>query len=303
MMYFKLSKSLKVEQVLVVSLSNIGDVVLTFPVLDVVHARFPSAEVHVVVGPKAAALLSRIPWIKVIVYNKKMSAAAKWNWFLALRSHRFDLVVDLRNSMLPLLLNAAVVTGPLLHVPKVHMQQKHLARLKSVVGETLQEVPRACFAPEGVFDTDRLVAGTRGYVVVAPGAADLRKRWGEDRFLQVIQHLRRRGRDVVLLGDKQDALVSSRLVAAVGDGVIDLCGKTGLDELMPVIDRAVLAITNDSGIMHLASYANKPTVALFGPTDPFFYGPWSSASVAIRRGTVMESIPVKDVLNEVDKFL
>jgi ADP-heptose:LPS heptosyltransferase len=73
--------------------------------------------------------------------------------------------------------------------------------------------------------------------------------------------------------------------------------------LADVVARAALAVTNDSGIMHLASYFDRPVIALFGRTDPFFYGPWSSRCVALRKGVVMEAIKVEDVIAEVDKFL
>ncbi len=289
-----------------VSLSNIGDVVLTFPVLDVLHTRFPLARISVIVGPKAAGLLAHIPWVDVVPYDKKMSWQAKGRWLLSIRQKHFDLMVDLRNSMLPFLLDATTVTCPSFSRSRVHMRQKHLERLRGILDDAscvIAERPCLFLTPQQGKAVDRLLHGLKDYAVVAPGAADQRKRWPEECFLKVVLHLRRRNKVVVLLGDQQDALAGSRIAARAGEGVMDLCGKTRLQELLPVISRASLAVTNDSGIMHLASYADKPVIALFGPTDPSFYGPWSTRSVALKRDADMASIPVEDVLSEVDRLL
>lgn len=305
-MFFKLSRSSKIKRILVVSLSNIGDVVLTLPVVDILRAAFPAAELDLIVGPKVKSLFDENPHVtRVVGYDKKMSWRGKLDWFLDLRCRRFDLVVDLRNSMLPFLLDAGTVTFSAFSPPKVHMKAKHLARLAVVFDDFKIPVERTAIAvsSQAYSSADRLVRGWTDYVVVAPGAADPRKRWDERGFLQVTRHLRSKGKNVVLVGDKNDGVVGARIAADFSDGVLDLCGQTTLIELAGVVARASLALTNDSGIMHLASYFDRSVIALFGRTDPFFYGPWSSRSVVIRKGVVMEAITISDVITEVDKFL
>jgi len=291
----------------VVSLSNIGDVVLTLPVVDILRAAFPDAELHLMVSPKAKSLFDENPYItRVVVYDKKMLWREKLAWFLELRRFRFDLVVDLRNSMLPFLLNAGTVTWPVGTPPKVHMKAKHLARLALVLYDDLKlsVVREAIFvSPRQRSCVDRLVGGWTDYVVVAPGAANPRKRWNEQGFLQVVRHLHAKGKRVVLVGDQNDKAVGARIAAVFPGGVLDLCGQTTLVELAEVVGRAAFAVTNDSGIMHLASYFDRPVIALFGRTDPFFYGPWSSRCVALRKGTAIDAIMPEDVIIEVNKFL
>ena len=77
---------------------------------------------------------------------------------------------------------------------------------------------------------------------------------------------------------------------------INLCGRTSLLQLAAVLAGADLALVNDSGIMHLASYLDRPVVALFGPTDPFYYGPWGSSCVVLRKGLSMAEIKTADVI-------
>ncbi len=288
------------------TLSNIGDVVLTFPVIDQLCAAFPDARIHCIVGPKAASLLEGNPCIaRVIPYDKKMPWQRQVSWIMALRGTRFGLVVDLRNSMMPFFMNAATITAPVLGADQEHRRDKHLARLVSLGMALRPDAPRkAVFFSPGMRErAAQLVNGADGYVLVAPGAADHRKRWREDGFLEVVRHILARGKKVVLVGDSHDAAEAGRIAALGGDGVTDVCGRTGLLELAAVIDRAELALTNDSGIMHVASYLDKPVVALFGPTDPSVYGPWSSRCSALRQGSSMEGILAADVIAEVDQWL
>ena len=305
-MFSKLSRSSKIERILVVSLSNIGDVVLTLPVVDILRAAFPAAELYLIVSPKARGLFAENPHItRVIAYDKQAPWHAKLAWFLGLRRLRFDLVVDLRNSMLPFLLNTRTLTRPVCSPAKVHMKQKHLARLALVFDGLDGPVGRSgiAFSAAQHSSVERLVRGWEGYVLVAPGAADPRKRWDAKGFIDVVGHLRWKGKKVVLVGDDKDRPVAACITAAFSEGVLDLCGSTSLIELAGVAARAALAVTNDSGTMHLASYFDRPVIALFGRTDPFFYGPWSTRSVALRKGADVALISPEDVIAEVDKFL
>ena len=306
MMFFKLSRSSKVDRILLVSLSNIGDVVMTFPVVDALGAFFPRARLDVVVGPKAAAFFSGNPHIaRTIPFDKHMSWRQALAWLAAMRRSRYDLVVDLRNSSLPFLLRARTVTRPAFSSAPMHMKDKHLTRLGFILEGLKPPYPRRALV---LSQDDRqavngYLGGCRDYVAVAPGAADERKRWGEGGFARLIEYFHGRGKAVVLVGDGQDAAIARRLMTTNPGGVLDLCGKTSLVALAGVLEGAALALTNDSGIMHLASYLDRPIVALFGPTDPFYYGPWSSAGAVVRRGASMARISPEDVIAAVERFL
>ena len=288
------------------SLSNIGDVVLTFPVFDALRAAFPEAVIDVVAGQKAAGFFDGNPRVgRVIVYDKGMSVARVLAWVGDLRRQHYDIVVDLRNTFLPFVLSADVVTPPCFSGARMHMKDKHFARLASLPGKISPASTRAAIVLSAVVrgSSARLTGGKEGFVLVAAGAADQRKRWHEQGFLQVIRHIRARGYDVVLVGDCNDREAAGRIVKAIPEGVIDLCGRTTLQELAGVVERAVLVITNDSGVMHLASYCDKPLIALFGPTDPSLYGPWSARCVALRKSPSVVDVDPADVIASVDELL
>ena len=79
----------------------------------------------------------------------------------------------------------------------------------------------------------------------------------------------------VIAGSKADKELSQKIVAlSEGETAIDLCGRTDLKELTALIEGARAVVTNDSGPMHIAAALDKPTIALFGPTDPVKTGPY-----------------------------
>jgi ADP-heptose:LPS heptosyltransferase len=73
-------------------------------------------------------------------------------------------------------------------------------------------------------------------------------------------------------------------VAAGCPTAVDLAGKTTLTESAALIARAAVCVTNDSGPMHLAAALGRPVVAVFGPTDPVWVGPYGSPDTVVRAG-------------------
>jgi heptosyltransferase-2 len=56
--------------------------------------------------------------------------------------------------------------------------------------------------------------------------------------------------------------------------LVSLAGKTDIEELIGVIAAADLVASGDSGPLHLASAAGRPTLSVYGPTDPRIHGPY-----------------------------
>src|SRR5450755_129143 len=113
MMWSKLSKKSKPKNILVVSQTNIGDVVLTCPVIDILRQDFPQAKMDVVVGPKAVSLFEDNPNITIKIFDKQAPLKQKSAWFFDLYQQHYDAVVDLRHTMLPFFLRPKYAT-PLL---------------------------------------------------------------------------------------------------------------------------------------------------------------------------------------------
>jgi ADP-heptose:LPS heptosyltransferase len=319
-----LSDKSGIHKILVISLSNIGDVILTFPVIDVLAHDFPCAGLSLVVGPKAEGFFKGNPSLdKVYIFDKKQPLRKTVSWVFELYRQRFDCVVDLRHTAIPFLIfpkyRTSLTAG---YKGDMHMKQKHLRRLRTVhtydcEPETsyalfISEEDRLCVS--GILDKE--LCGNQRYVVVAPGAADQNKKWPEKGLAEICgQMIRKYPVAVVLVGGENDAGAGERIAGVAPCPIVNLCGRTTLVQLAEVIRRSLLVIANDSAPMHLASYLNKPVLALFGPTDARKYGPWSANSRYIRkdqfcpacqnprgssRHTCMESITSQEILDSFD---
>jgi len=280
------------ERILLVSLSNIGDAVLTTPVLEGLHRRWPSAHITVLVGPRAVSLFERDPRVtQVWPYDKNMPLGALLRLVARLRWQRFDLVVDLRHSLLPLVIGARW-RSPVLRQPTGGSQHRVQAHLDVVrrMGIAVDDVaPRLFVGPEDDAAVAQWLADLPPgpLVAVAPGARSHLKRWTPEGFAQVCDTLMaEQGVQVILVGDAEDRPVAGQVLGAMRQAPLDWVGRTTLRQLVALFRRVQLVLTNDSACLHLAVAAQAPVVAIFGPTDPQKYGPVCPGDRVVRLGLV-----------------
>jgi heptosyltransferase I len=139
--------------------------------------------------------------------------------------------------------------------------------------------------PEATTRVDALldyyeIAGAK-LVVMAPGTNWETKQWRSDGFAEVARHFLEKKFAVVLIGsDREHALCAA--VAELAPGAINLAGETTLPELAALIRHGTICVSNDSGPMHLAVALDRPVVAVFGPTDPIWAGPYRRDTAVLR---------------------
>ncbi len=284
------SKEYNVKKILVVSLSNIGDVILTCPVIDSLIQRFPLCEISVIVGSKAVGLFEGNPYIKdVFIFDKKQSFGSMMCWAFNLRKNNFDMVVDLRNTILSLILMPRYSTSLKAHKADGHMHDKHLARLWSVVPDAKSHEDRkAIFINQEAQDiADKILSSQINleskYCVVGVGAADQKKRWTEGGFVEVCNWIfEQYGFQSVFVGDQSDFLRAEKISKSLKNKGVNLCGEINLLEFAGTLKRSGFVLSNDSAVMHMASYFNIPTIGLFGPTNSIKYGPWAEKFEIVR---------------------
>lgn len=113
-----------------------------------------------------------------------------------------------------------------------------------------------------------------GAVVVHPGTRYGAKRWPSERFAVVAARLAQEGQRVVVSGaDTEIDLVREVADRAGLDGQAVLAGRTDLAKLAALVASARLVVANDTGIGHLATSYGTPSVLLFGPVSPRYWGP------------------------------
>ena len=162
----------------------------------------------------------------------------------------------------------------------------HLAAALGASAEPLP--PKLIIAPEEIAEVGKKFGldGISGPIFgLNPGAEyGPAKRWPIERFIEAAKEIRRRTNCAwILFGGGNDTEFTNQIQSALGNdtNVLNLAGKTSLRELMALMKRCRVFLTNDTGPMHVAAALGVPVVAIFGSTSPELTGPVSETRLEI----------------------
>jgi ADP-heptose:LPS heptosyltransferase len=140
------------------------------------------------------------------------------------------------------------------------------------------------FVPDNAIKKAEILLGdmvNKPYVALFPGASIAERRWGWERFRGVAEQLHTKGTYIVIVGGKDDVSDGESIIA--GEFGLNLSGKTSLAETAAVMDKSLLLISSDSGILHMGVGLGKPTVSLFGPGIAKKWAPRGDKHIVINK--------------------
>jgi heptosyltransferase-2 len=118
------------------------------------------------------------------------------------------------------------------------------------------------------------------FAALAPGAAHATKRWPIAHWRALAERLQQLGYGIVVVGGPQDRELADQL----GSAAANAAGEFSLQETGACLARAAVAISGDTGVMHMATGVGTRVVALFGPTvEPFGFYPYTKRAVVLER--------------------
>ena len=124
--------------------------------------------------------------------------------------------------------------------------------------------------------------------MIHAGAAAEGRRWPPRHFASVARRLLDQGEYIVLTGTADEQSIADAIVTDLGcdrsGAVLNMCGRTSIQELCAIVAEARAVVSNDTGAAHLAYAYRVPSVVLFGPTSPERWGPPPGPHVALWRG-------------------
>jgi heptosyltransferase II len=125
-------------------------------------------------------------------------------------------------------------------------------------------------------------------IALAPGSVGASKRW--TYYPEAARLFAEKGLDVWVVGGPGEKALAAEIVAAGGPRVRDLTG-TDLRHGMMAMAAARLAISNDSGLMHIAAALGTPTMGIFGPTSPYHWAPLNGLASTVQTKTEVPCQP------------
>jgi lipopolysaccharide heptosyltransferase II len=302
------------RRIVVLKSCCLGDALLATPMLGALRRAYPTAYIVAAVGRWARPALTGNPGLDSLLDLESvgvghLSPASYLRALRRLRAGRFDLALVLDRTpvltALPLLAGIPVRAGidsagrgfPLnVRVPWLEVEHEaHLfLRIATALGlETEGAALRFVPSPADHRAAAALwrEAGLEGRRAVAmapggganPGTTMLGKRWPAARFAALADALQgEHGLAVLLTGASDDRAVVEEVARQMRTPAVDLAGRTAFGALGAVLARCDLFAGNDSGPMHLAAAVGIPVLAIFGPTDPAVYAPFTRQAIVLR---------------------
>jgi heptosyltransferase-2 len=121
-------------------------------------------------------------------------------------------------------------------------------------------------------------------VVFAPGAVGPSKRWPVSSYAALARSLTAQGLAVWVLGSPDERPLAAEIVHGAGDDARDLTSPD-LRNAILALKLAAIAVSNDSGLVHVAAAIGTPTVGIFGPTSPWHWAPLNPLAATIETPT------------------
>ena len=299
----------EIKRILIITLSNLGDIILTTPVVEALSEEFPEASLDIMVSPVGEEVFKYHQRVsECVIYDKKATPLQKFKLFLTLRRKKYNLVVDLRNTILTLLLGAKYNTGPFKRGLKKQMHKKdvHLHWLQVIGIDTSKALFYIPIKNADKKYVDGLLSklGGKPFIVVSPGAKSHVKRWPLKNFAKLCDMIKSDlGIEIILVGNEFDKIVVERILFCIKIKPINFIEKTNVRQLACLIKKAKLLITNDSAPMHIASAVDTPVLAFFGPTDEKKYGPATKTkSKVLRKNLKCAPCEVPQCINTANKY-
>jgi len=246
-------------------------------------ATYPDCEITVITSNITKKIIDSNNHVThTLLYNKFFSFRDKLS-FIKKLVFKYDILVDFKNSILQFIICAKKNTSFVrFYHSGIHEKDRNIALLGKIIKKNIP-VTTADFrlSADEIAEID---LDKKKFIGVACSSKSDAKTFDRVILAKVFKDILEHGEEILVFGLSEDREYYGELLSY--PGVTDMVGKTNLAQLSYLIKNNVKCLLSvDSGILHIASYFNVPIVALFGPTDPLRYGPWSDISSVLQTDT------------------
>ncbi len=305
-----------IKRIVVRGTNWVGDAVMTIPALRELRQLFPDARITLATRTWAQELFAEADFLDNVLVYDRLGLGSVFGQVREWRARNYDLAVLFQNAFEAALIPALarvpyrigyatesrsfLLTHPL-PLPEwrsskhevfyylnivaaleriLSGKERRLEDYQPDIGMQLSNQRRSAGAD---LLASRGVNRDRPVVALCPGSINSRaKRWPAERFATLADLLVEAGSQVVLIGSTGELEVSNQVVEHMRHQPIVLTGSTTLSEAVEILATTDLLITNDTGPAHIAAALGRPTLVIFGPTNPVTTQPFSSNAEVVR---------------------
>ncbi|QTR48841.1 putative lipopolysaccharide heptosyltransferase III [Candidatus Thiothrix anitrata] len=301
-------------RILVITFRNIGDVLLSSPLLSNLRYHYPDAVIDYVLNDYCEDMIKYNPDVNNF-YSYNRSYVKKLNRvdmffdelrFLRsiLKSH-YDVVINLTEGMrgdcIAFLSSSKIKIGfsgkkksfvkkfflnHIVDIKYMHMVENKLLPLQCLNKEVVTKKVSLYWSNSDQENVDKLLVSYdlngKDFVHIHPVARWMFKAWSAESFANVIDHIENCCGKKVILTSSDDMIEKNeiyKILALCESKPINLAGQLSLTSLACLSSKAAFFIGVDSAPMHMAAAVNIPVIALFGNSDALLWGPWSNDGI------------------------
>ncbi|HET7396205.1 MAG TPA: lipopolysaccharide heptosyltransferase II [Gammaproteobacteria bacterium] len=288
------------QKILIVGPAWIGDMVMAQSLFITLKQRYPDCEIDVLAPAWSQALLARMPEVRAAIEmplgHGEFGFSARRRLGIELRTNRYDQAIVLprswKSALVPFFARIPQRTGyrgefrygllndirPLDKSVLTQTVQRQVA-LGLAPDATLPPViPQPTLRMEGV-QRDWLLRVLNLYtdrpiVALLPGAEyGPAKRWPVEYYAWLARRLVKDGYAIWVFGSEKEKPLGEIIVNGLGAEAVNLCGRTRLVDASDLLSLAQVAVTNDSGLMHVTAAMGVRVIAIYGSSSPDYTPP------------------------------
>jgi lipopolysaccharide heptosyltransferase II len=295
------------SSILVCRTDRIGDVVLSLPMIEVLHRHFPAARISFLARSTTKEIVEGQPGLHAVVsYDLTDRPKAFFSLLSELRSYRFDVAVlaypTFRLALvlffagIPLRVGTGYRWYSFLFNRRVFEHRKTAEKheleynlsLLEAIGCTFDRYPAPVLALSReqhlAAELIRAELGANGgeVVVLHPGSGGSARDWSAEKFGLLARALRQKGFSVIVTGGPGEETLVEGIVRAGGPGVRPLVNRLSLMQLAAMVQKVGLFISNSTGPLHLAAAVGTPVIAFYPPIlacSPERWGPYTDHKI------------------------
>lgn len=286
------------NKILVIGPAWVGDMVMAQSLFKLLRQQNPGAVIDVVGPPWSVSLAARMPEVRrgiaLAAGHGDLALGRRRALGRELRAEGYTRAIiiprSFKSALVPFFARIPVRTGFRAELRGVLLSDaRALDRLNH--DQTIRRM-LALGLPDGAAIPDppqpalRVDAGNRAallakfalggsrVVALMPGAAyGPAKQWPIESFGELAGTLNAQQFEVWVFGSQAERALGEKIRAQAGGSVHNLCGQTTLEDAVDLLSAARVAVTNDSGLMHVAAAAGTYVVAIYGSSSPAFTPP------------------------------
>ncbi len=299
-----------VNNILVVNAQGVGDMVIFTPVIEAIGRKYPTTKITVLTSQYGSEVLKNNPLITKIIVTEnihKMSLAKYFSLFQKLRKQSYDCIIEtsftclsFKQMFLPLTIGAKLRMGynragfchlfPTHEIPwrKEHMIVMY-GRIAELLGAPVLLKPKLYISSEDKIWANKFSKKLKKpIIVVHPSCQGEEKRWPIENLVEIIIWLAKRYEGSILITGvtkEKDGIemLKEKIERQERNISLQIILDLPLLRLAALLEQVDLLLSVDTGIVHIATAAETPTLCLYGPTGQILWKPYNKNQIVLQK--------------------